>query len=280
MGKKKKKRLRMPPLSPLDKLIYWALFLILCAAYIALLAVPLWLRHRIAFEQDAVIASVDSVSVLWLSVPWMTFFLITVILWLDAYQTRRPIFGRKDFRYGPPNSPKIYPLFMKDKPCVYISPRQQKQRRLIAAILIALLLLSFIPLPWSLYGRTSLHQDGSIVQHSMFNRPTQEFSSGDIADIQLETFRYSTGKHYRTTHWGVRLVFTTDSGAQYSFDHRDFRRDDDAEVVFWISAMWRLLKRYNPAIIHVSGAEDLELVVKERNLSEAEAELLYRLFSQ
>lgn len=280
MAKKSKKRLKMPPLSLPDKLIYWALLLVLIASYISLLAIPLWLRHRIAYADEMVIASEGSVSVLWLALPWMTFFLMTMIPWMDAYQSRRPIFGLRNFRYGPPNSPKVYPLFMKNKPCVYVSPRRKKNRRLIAVILLMVLFLSFIPLPWSLYGRTSLHSSGQIVQYSMFNRQIREFTAGDMADIRVETFRYSTGKYYRTTHWGVRLVFTTDSGRQYSFDHRDFREDGHAEVAGWLSAMVRLLGRYNPAVIHVEGIENLEQVIADRALSQQEAQLLYRLFGQ
>lgn len=278
MGKKKRQKLKMPPLSAADKLVYWALLLLLCAAYFALLLVPLLLRRRIAFSDEMVIAYEGSVSVLWLSVPWITFFLVTLIPWLNAWQGRKPIFGLRNFQYGPPKSPKVYPLFMKNKPCVYISERKQKERRLIAVILLAVLLLSFVPLPWSLYGRTCLQKNGSIVQYSMFNRRTREFTSGDIADIQIETYRYSTGKRFRTTHWGVRMVFTTDSGREYSFDHRDFRDDEDAEIACWITATVSLLGRYNPGIIHFEGAENLYRVIESQNLNEQEAEILRSLF--
>ena len=270
----------MPPLSFVDKLIYWTIIIVLCAAYFLLLLGPLYLRHKIAFSDAEVIAVEDHGSLLWLLVPWMTFFLMTFILWLEPYQKRIPIFGRKNFKYGPPAWPKIYPVFMKNKPYVWVSERKKKERKQIAVLLLVILLVSFIPFPWSLYGRDCLCYDGSIVQYNMFNRRTREFSSGDIADIEIETFRYSTGKYARTRHWGVGMVFTTDSGKKYIFEHRDFRSDTDSETCYWLERMLDVKNRYDPGMIHYDGLEDLERVIEDRNLNQEEIRMLYRLFGQ
>lgn len=84
----------MPPLSAVDKLIYWLILVLLCAAYIALAFGPLYLREKIAFADRAVVAVEDHASLYWLLVPWMTFFLMSFILWHEPYQKRIPIFGR------------------------------------------------------------------------------------------------------------------------------------------------------------------------------------------
>ena len=132
----------MPPLSFVDKLIYWTVLALLCVAYFCLLFGPLYLRHIIAFSDTTVIAAEDHVSLMWLIVPWMTFFLMTFILWLQPYQDRKPIFGRRNFKYGPPAWPKVYPLFMKNKPYVWVSERKKKERKQIAVILLVVLLAS------------------------------------------------------------------------------------------------------------------------------------------
>lgn len=81
MARKAKKRIhQMPPLSFVDKLIYWAIFALLCVACFVLLFGPLYWRHIIAFSDTAVIAVDDNASTWWLIVPWMTFFLMTFIL--------------------------------------------------------------------------------------------------------------------------------------------------------------------------------------------------------
>ena len=282
MARKAKKQMhKMPPLSFLDKLLYWSIFLLLAVAYLILLFGPMYLRHKIAFSDEMVMAAEAHVSSLWLIVPWMTFFLMTFILWNQPYQDRRPIFGLKNFKYGPPAWPKVYPLFMKNKPQVWASERKKKERKQIAMILLIVLLLSFIPFPWSLYGRDCLLQDGGIVEYSMFNRQTGAFSSGEIQKIEIGTYRYSTGGRYsRTSHWGVRMVFHTDSGEKYIFDSRDFRTDRDSDVCYWLEAMLAVKGRYSSSIIHYSGLENLSRVIYDRNLSQAETEMLYLLFGQ
>ena len=143
-----------------------------------------------------------------------------------------------------------------------------------------MLLISFIPFPWSLYGRDCLKSNGSVVQYNMFNKQIHDFSSGEFEKIEIETYRYSRGKHHITRHWGVRMTFITESGKKYTFDHKEFRDDTQSETLYWLVAMTNIKKRYNPRIIHYEGVENLSYVVTDKNLKEEEIELLYQLFGQ
>lgn len=278
MPRKAKKRVHpMPPLSVADKLIYGTIFVLLVGAYIVLVLFPLILRQKIAFSDASVIASEDNASTFWLIVPWMTFFLMTFILWYDKYASRIPIFGRKNFKYGPPAWPKVYPLFMKNKPYVWVSEKKKRQKKQLAVILVIVLAVSFIPFPWSLYGRDCLRYDGSIVCYNMFNKQTREFASGDIADIEIETFKYGTGKYNTNIHWGVQIAFRTDSGRKYTFEHREFRTDTGT-AYSWLDAMLRLKGRFDPGIIHYDGQEKLDRVIADWEFSPEEIEKLYQLF--
>lgn len=274
MARKAKKKLhRMPPLSFVDKLIYWFLMLLLCCIYFGMLIGDLILRDKIAFQDPTVVAKYDHASLLWLLVPWMTFFLMTFVLWLLPYQARKPIFGLRSFKYGPPAYPKVYPLFMKNKPQVYVSERKKKEKRGIALLLVVILLVSFIPLPWSLYGRTCLHSDGSIVRHNIFNRVTKEFSSGDIESVEIKAYHAKQGKHSRI--WTVQMKFTAESGRSFSYSFRDFRGDSTETL----SAMLRVKSCYHPSIITYSGAENVGLVIGDRKLSPEAQAMLYELFN-
>lgn len=279
MARKAKKRVhKMPPLSFLDKLIYWTAFLLICAVLIFLVVITFTWRNQIAYADNAVIAKTDSISVLWALIPLLTFMLMAFILWYMPYEARRPIFGRKNFKYGPPAWPKIYPLFMKNKPYVYESERKKKDRKVIAVILLAVLLISFIPFPWSLYGRSCLKYDGSIVQYNMFNSQTQMFLSGQVEKVEVETYRYSTGKYAARKHWGVQMRFTTDSGKKYTFEFSDFHSDTDTRHAYWLTAMLNVKKRYDPSIVRFNGKEDLNAVVQDKKLTDEETKLLYQLF--
>ena len=281
MARKAKKRMnRMPPLSFVDKAIYWFAFLILCMLYLVLFFGPLHLRHIIAFSDESVIAVEDNISIWWLAIPWLTFTAMTLILWYLPYQDRKPIFGKRNFKYGPPAWPKVYPLFLKNKPYVFVSERKKEKRKKIATLLLIVLLVSFIPLPWSLYGRDCLRNDGSIVQYSMFNKYLHDFSSGEIKEIKIETYRYSTGKYHRTTQWGIRMQFVTDSGAKYTFDQSEFRNNIETNPRFWLAAMLNVKQRYNPGIVCYEGVEDLDKVIADKKFSDEERKLLYHLFGQ
>lgn len=270
--KAKKKMHRMPPLSIVDEIIYWTVFVLLCAADIALLFGPLRLRNVIAFADDSVVAAVENISFLWLLVPWMTFFLMTFIGWLLLYEARRPIFGKRNFKYGPPGWPKVYPLFMKNKPHVFVSEREKKNRKRIAVFLVVVLLLSFIPLPWSFYGRTCLHSDGSITQYNMFDKQVEAYSAHQIEEVELETYRHKSGKH-GPWRWTVRMKIYTENGEKHTFRSLDFRGD-----AHWTGEMLAVKNRFNPGIICYEDDGKLKKVIEDQNLSPAEAKLLYELF--
>lgn len=276
--KAKKKMHKMPPLSFVDKLIYWGIFAVLCAAYVALMFGPLQLRHVIAFSDEAVIAAADHFSVFWLGVPWLTFFLMTFILWLQPYQNRTPIFGKKGFKYGPPAWPKVYPLFMKNKPPVWVSENKKKQRKSFAIFLLVVLLVSFLFLPLSLYGRDCLRYDGSIVEYDMFGRQVEEFSPGDIEEVTVDLFRYDTGgKYHKSHHWGVQLKLRTRGGERYTFDHREF---DNGGARLYLTQMVNVVSRYDPSVIRYEDVDKLDNLVWDKDLSDEETHLLYQLFGK
>lgn len=277
--KAKKKTHRMPPLSFLDKLIYWSIFLVLAVSYLALLFGPLSLRNKITFADTAVIAVYDRASTFWLIVPWLTWFLITFILWYLPYERRKPIFGKRNFKYGPPAWPKEYPLFMKNKPYVFVSEHKRKERKQLAVILVVLLLISFIPFPWSLYGRNCLYNDGGIAQYNVFNVQTRAFAPEDIADVTFDVTSHRSGRS-GPRHWGIRITLTTESGKRYTFDYRDFRDDDQGENLYWLAAMLDLKTHFHPSIIHYEDLENLDLVVADKNMSQEEARRLFQLFGQ
>ena len=279
MAKKAKKRTnQMPRLSLVDKLIYWIIMLVLICLYFLLYLIPVNLHNRIAFEEASVIASYEKAGFLWFLIPWMTFFLMTFILWVVPYENRRPIFGIRNFKYGPPAWPKIYPLFMKNKPYVYVGPQAKKGRKHIAIFLVILLLLSFLPFPLCLYGRKTLHNNGSITEHNAFNQMIHSFYAGECKEVQIGTFRYSTGRYNTKTHWGVKMTFIMENGRKYVFDHRDFRRDTQTDICYWLTAMLNIKGRHRPEIISYHGTDKLDRVISNRNLSEAEQALLYQLF--
>jgi len=280
MAKKAKKKMhQMPKLSILDQLIYWTIFVLLAFLWVGVILAHIFLRKHIAFVSEMVIATEDKASYLWVMVPWMTFFLITFILWVIPYQDRKPIFGLRNFKYGPPAWPKVYPVFMKNKPYVWVSEKQKKGRKWMALILLLVFLISMIPYPLSLYGRECLLSDGSIEQYNMFNAKVREYTSGQIAAVDFEVYRHGTGRTSVRKAWDVRVTLTTDTGRDYTFEYRDFRDAFDGEPRNWLAYMLQLKDRYIPDIITYTGADNLSNVIGSKtNWHETEVQMLYQLF--
>lgn len=261
----------MPKLSFVDKLIYGVLYVLFIGVTVLIMAIPFVAGDRIAFADPLVVASDARAGTLWALAPTLTFFLMGLILLEIARGDRYPIFGRRDIQYGPPKYPKIYPLFMKNKPKVWVSENAKKSKKTIAVVLVVVLLLSFLPYPLSFYGRDCLYRDGSIEQYNAFNVKTRSFLSRDITAVKIETTRSSSRRRV-SDHYGVTVTLTTNVGKSYSFDAGDFGSDD------WLSQMLALKRRYDSHIVTYETEYSLEKVIREYNMSKEETALLYQLF--
>ena len=281
MGKKNKKRKpKMPKLSVADKLIYWTALILLLSFSILIVTLPVILFDSIAFSDEDVIASSHKATVFWALVPWFTFFIMTLILWNELYYGRQPLFGIRNFNYGPPKYPKKYPLLRKGNHPNWTSEKKRKSRRSLAWLLLIILLVSFIPYPWAFFGRNSLHYNGTVTEHNVFNSQTEEFTSGQIRSVEFCTYRYDTGGKYSTHwHWSVMMNIQTDSGKEYSFRTGAFASSPEGEPPRWLTEMTQLKRRFDPSIIIYSGINDLDKAVEDLKLNEEETELLYQLFN-
>lgn len=277
MARKAKKRMhRMPKLSFVDKLIYWTIFLLMVASWGGLFLGALAWRDKIAFADGSVVASDANASFLWILVPSLTWIPMSTILWTQPYQARKPIFGIRNFKYGPPAWPRVYPVFMRNKPQEWTSERKKKQRKHIAILLVLVLLISFLPYPLSLCGRESLCSDGTILEYNMFGYQTEAVTVGDIAEVEIETYRYRTSP----ARYGVHMVFRTEDGEKYVFDFSDFRDTETSETPFWLETMLQIKELYPSHMIQYDGEESIDRVFEDRNLDVECIEKLYLLFHQ
>ena len=274
----------MPPLSVLDHVLYWLAFLVLCFVWFGLIIGFFMLRKAIAFGDLETLAYHEHASMLWAFLPWFVIFLGTFSPWVMAYEGRRPIFGLKDWKYGQPGYPPVYPLFAKNKHSKLKRKHHgEKSLKTVAPALIlvlALLVVCAIPALLSIFGRNCLQKDGTIVEYSVFNTVKREFSPQQLQEVRIEAFRYSTGRYGQNKHWGVRMVYATEQGKTYTFDHRDFRKESSSELSYWLVAMMALKDRYDPAIVQYEGIENLQAVIMDRGLSKAEQGLLRQLFEE
>lgn len=275
MRKAKKKVHPMPKLGWKDMLLYWSGMLLTGSGTIMALIIPLRIRDDIAFVNTDVVASTildDGVHFLWLMLWLITVCCLIVVL----YRKRIPVFGRSDIKYGPPAYPRIFPLFMKNKPQYWVSPKKvafQKAMLQIGTAVMALwLFVAVLLYPNALLHRADLYHNGSIVIMDGSNHEEQSYRYGDVESAHIGTDCKYYGKSNRR-HWYIQLTFTMKNGERIIYDNRDFRGDWEEILQFLL-----MIKKNYAGMLGILDSENLQEVVDYYDLTAQETELLYQLF--
>ncbi len=79
-------------------------------------------------------------------------------------------------------------------------------------------------------------------------------------------------KQCRRWGYGIDVEMTTEDGRHYRFEFSDFKKNQ------WLHEMVRLKRRYDTQILTYDDADKLHKVILDRDMTEAETELLYALF--
>ncbi|MBR4132233.1 MAG: hypothetical protein IKT99_04585 [Oscillospiraceae bacterium] len=279
MGKKFKKRKkdtahRTPPLSRLDKAIYivsMSLYLFLIfAAYNGWVK----LHNRIAFRDPAVIAYRSGSLA---AVPALVVAAGGFIALLSCYESKRPIFGNKTIRYGDyPWKTNLFPLFGPQHKSVQRRPTEQQFRRIVTRVVAGVLAVTLLLLAIDINRRTCLRDDRTIVTYNSLNRPGEPVSiARDCDRITIKVYDY---RYFRSwsTFWYYGVIIYRADGKKYEFTSRDFNcgHTDCIRQMLAIKAL------FSPSQITIERDDQLPSVIKDRNLDEAQAALLRRLFAQ
>ena len=276
MAKKKKKRHTMPKLSFVDHCIYWLLLpvslipsgLCVCMAY--------FLRNRVAFADAAVAAARSHASIAWFLPGFCWTFGIALGLWCNKYTDHYPIFGRRGVKYGPPAYPKIYPVFMKNKPGVWVSEKVKANRRKLALFLAAVTMVFLLLSCLSISGRDVLYKDGRLTEYNVFGICTKEVDKPFVEKAGLGVHKESSGKH-GGVYYSVDLTLWTADGEKYYFEASDFRRGKETEIRCWITAMLNIKENY-PGKVTCEEDANVDKVLARGLWTDEERALIRELF--
>ena len=282
MAKKKNKRKKpkMPPLSLLDKTIYGMIALLgFVFAFLAMLMVGLY-RGFWVFSDEQVVACEGSLS-MYLAFPFMIYLLVTMgALYERGTFGRIPIFGKRGMKYGPPNWPPVYPIFMKNKPYRWVSENTKEMRKLSIKIWVIGFVICLALYSLSFFGRTCLMEDGRILQYNAFNMVTEEYLPGQMESVTFDTCKLS-GTHstrrlwiFHDSIWACEVRVTASDGATYSFSQRDF--EDQWEA---LDELVQIKAQYPTEILRFEGMEHLERVAADHDYTEEERQILYALYA-
>lgn len=276
MARKAKKKVHaMPKLSLLDKCIYWLLLVIAMLPAAGCIYVAYGLRNRIAFADPAVAAATEHISIGWFLPSFIWLFSVPLGLWTDIYGKRYPIFGIRGFQYGPPAWPRIYPVFMKDKPKFWKSPKKKQDQKKMVILLLVLTAIFTLPTFLSFQGRDVLYADGRVASYNMFGVCTEEVDKPYIESVEFGVYSRKGGK-YSSRSYGVDMTLRTTGAEEYYFRSHDFRWDWDADVRPWITLMLQLKEVYADRVA-IEESAGWDRVLDGSGLSDQEIALLRKL---
>ena len=278
MARKKKKKLKMPPLSALDSCIYY-LGMALCVILgLSLSLFVTLLTKRIGLADPDVIAVDERATVLLGIFPYIAFLLLLLCPLGTAYSKRMPIFGKKGIQYGPPKYPKVYPLFMREKPPVWVSDRKKESRKTFAIFYVLLVILCLLPIPAGVFGRSCLMENGDVAVYNFLNQEKDRYHVGDIKELCF----YPADLHPRSRGYSYDLnaKITMTDGKTFYFDAADFRNSRNSDPASWLLYMLDMKEKVIPERITYKDSHLLSEVADTYNLTTEEAKLMDQLFDR
>lgn len=265
------------PLWIVDRLVYWFLLLLDLAVSFAYVFVPLFLRERIAFSEEGVVAYWTHASLLWALLGVFLFFLPTFIIWVNYYNKRQPIFGKNRLS----SYEMKYPNYAekKRKMAQKEAAWKRKSRRSLKITVAALILSSFLFPPLAVYGRDCLYEDGSIRVYNLFNQVSEEYGPEDAVALEIGGHGRRRSRRSWRKRWDVSVEITCANGESFYFTSEYFIGDRTAEIRPWLTEMLELKARFDPEKISYNDSHKLPNIIEDNHLSEQEQALLYELFS-
>ena len=266
----------MPPLSKLDKAIYFVIMLLIASGFFWVVVGWGELHKRIAFRDPAVIACNFGYFGIF---PLMLILVVDLIALGICYENRRPIFGNKMVRYGEyPWKTDLFPLFGPQSRLSNRRPSEQRFRTAVIRIAIGFILVMFLLSSLGLYRRTCLMEDRTIVKYNSLNRTSEPISiSRDCNGITIWARKETPYRGGRPV-WHYGIIIFCENGKKQEFKAGDFnlRHRGHTDCLKQLLAIKAL---FSADQITIEGSNLLPDVIEHNHLDESQAKLLEALFA-
>ncbi len=265
MSRRTRKTAKKTPLSALDKLMYFFLWVIGTGIICSVIIVFGWVVPDRIVMSDPLVIAYDSDIVMVYSTPLFMALMILIFSVLGyAGQYKIPIFGNKTYK---PKSFEMvlptYPLFSKEFSLNFSDKQKKKIKRFFLVMLIVTVIAMAI-LPFGIYRRLTLYADDTVKIYDSFNR-YEMYQWSEAEDVRVYI---SGGKH------GPNLNF----GFEYNNDYYEFHIGSFEKMDRYESLKYMLYLKENSNDFTVKSTRRIERLVYEDYYTAAEQQLLYQLF--
>lgn len=275
---KKKSRSCRPPLSLLDKSIYW-LGLLLSFIFVLLFLFCFEdITNAIAFRDSLVVAYNSHASFL-LFMPLLLYIEISALVFcIMALEGKKPIFGNRKVQYGEtPWAKDCFPLFDSRRKNIYVRPSKMRFRRDMMIVWIVGLFVCSLFAPLGFFGRDCLTTDNRIISYNVLNREdSSPYTTDDFSNLTIQAEHVSG---YRSAdYWKYEIIIEMKDGKSFAFSNRDFdwRKDNYRELC--LEKMLEIKSSFASDLITIKGEHNVKKVADYLGLNDEQTQLLQKLF--
>lgn len=283
MGKgtkrKAKKRNLRPPLTFLDKSIYFFGIILSCAVSVLLAMCFEYVKDTIAYSRPETIAFIGNASY-WFALP--VIFLIgtsAIILLACGWEEKKPIFGSKKYKYGEyPFNEDCIPLFSFKKHRREKAPYQRSFARMMILLWCCAFIVFACLIPLSLFGGDAMYQDYHVERINLVNNVSDTYTTDDFSELTIQARYVSPVRG--SGRWKYEIIIKMKDGKTVSFSNRDFDSRVPDVKDNCLNRMMEIKNLFAQDSITVKGAEKLEKVSDYFNFNEQQQAKLKQLFAQ
>ena len=271
MASKIKSRAKKPPLSTVDKLIYYFIYLMAFILLLSYLYFISFIAEKVAYSDVDIIAFNNDFIYL-SSLPLILLLTCSVVVIVTLGLNKQPIFGNKKFKakYNE-YTIKVYPVFSDGFKDRYIK-KNKKQLKVIAKIFFSILLVSILILPFGVCSREVITKDNQFLSVNSFNRISH---SCDIEDFDKLVINVNIGSG-KNMNYEINLEFIS-SKKTYIFSPHNFSKMSVEDALIY---MLKLKSVFNENEYEIKNADRLHFLMLQNDYTNNEKALIYKLFDQ
>lgn len=209
-----------PPLSFIDKLIYYSILFSLLIPMVSFLLQAENFQRYLAFSNDSSVFACEPrfIAIAGVAAICLYLTITAVVCVLLPLEAKKPIFGNKKIQYRPSD---YYPIFGEQSKGVASSSERKRKFIKFAIIWLALFIVLLAVLPFLYQSRRCLDKYDGIVSYNVFNQKTEEsYSMEDFSKVNIGA-RY-VKKSKGGSHWDWFVEIKTVDGKIFQFNKKDF----------------------------------------------------------
>ena len=272
--KHRKHKPQPPPLSGLDKFLYFMLVILHIALIVtAAVLFIFWIPSVIAYTDKTIVAFNNRSGGLCV-LPICFFWLISgITLYALGTVLCQPLFGNKNYKSKNDIPVKrVYPLFSKE-----FWQKMRKNTRSLMKVAISLYVVIFIIcaafVPFGLCPRYTLDNENRIKEYNAFNSLTETRTIESAEKLIINISKRSRGRNWFTFSYQVQISFIFDD-EEYGFEPGSFDNLERKEALEYIV----YLKSLSKDKYEITNIERFTSLLDDRNYTAEEEALLYELY--